>query len=168
MIDDGMEDGLGEEEAISKIGTIDAIKTQIISDIPLHRIVKKRMRPKKTLGTVEIVLLILGSPIWLTLCICALTIVVAIFVVLLALVICFWGVFASFTTAMFASMLGSFDFFIKGFFFPGLTGIGSSLFFMGLAMIFFIVCIYFTMGIMHLTKKITIFIKKCFIKREDE
>ena len=71
MIDDRMEDGLTEEEAVAGIGTVDMLVPQIVEEIPITRIVKERVRPKHTLRAWEIVLLILGSPIWLSLLIAA-------------------------------------------------------------------------------------------------
>ena len=64
-LEDRMEEGLSEEEAVSAIGTIDEIVQQIIADIPLSKIAKERIRPKRHLKVWETILLALGSPIWL-------------------------------------------------------------------------------------------------------
>ena len=65
MIEDQIEDGLSEEEAVSSIGEVDTVVKQIIADIPLSKLAKKRIRPEKDLKTREIILLILGFPLWL-------------------------------------------------------------------------------------------------------
>ena len=62
MIDDRMEEGMSEEEAISGIGSVEEIVSQIISEVPLTKIVKKRITPDRALRTWEIVLIVLGSP----------------------------------------------------------------------------------------------------------
>ena len=41
MIDDRIEEGMSEEEAVAAVGDIDAIVSDIISDIPLASIVKE-------------------------------------------------------------------------------------------------------------------------------
>ena len=57
MIDDKIEDGLSEEEAVAQIGSIDEIVSQIIAETPLTTLVKEKMKPKKGLKAWEIVLL---------------------------------------------------------------------------------------------------------------
>lgn len=51
MIEDRIEDGLSEEEAVSEIGTVDEIAEQIVSDIPLTKIVKEKIKPKRLICT---------------------------------------------------------------------------------------------------------------------
>mgnify|MGYP003303956627 CR=1 FL=1 len=43
MIDDRIEEGLTEEEAVAEIGSIDEIRAQIIKDIPLPKIIKEKV-----------------------------------------------------------------------------------------------------------------------------
>ena len=63
MIDDRMEDGLPEEEAVSEIGSPDEIAAQIMGDIPLSKIVKEKIKPKRKLSALEIVQLVVGFPL---------------------------------------------------------------------------------------------------------
>ena len=46
LIDDKIEDGLSEEEAVSKIGTVSEVVEQIVSETPLVRLVKEKIKPK--------------------------------------------------------------------------------------------------------------------------
>ena len=64
MIDDRIEDGLSEEEAVAALGSIDEIRAQIIKDTPLSRIVRECVKPTHKPGGFEIALLIIGFPIW--------------------------------------------------------------------------------------------------------
>lgn len=75
MIEDRKEDGISEEEAVSAVGTVDEIVAQVVSEIPLVKIAKERIKPKRRLSVGEIVLLILGSPIWLSLGIAAFAVI---------------------------------------------------------------------------------------------
>ena len=61
MLDDQMEEGLSEEEAVAAVGPVDEIVRQIIADTPLAKLAKERMRPRRQLKAWEIVLLVLGS-----------------------------------------------------------------------------------------------------------
>lgn len=67
MIDDQMEDGISEEDAVSSVGSVEDIVAQAVEEVPLAKIARERIRPKKPLRWVEILLLVLGSPIWLSL-----------------------------------------------------------------------------------------------------
>ncbi len=67
MIEDRIEEGFTEEEAVSEIGTVNEVVSQIVSETPLSKLVKERSRPKRTLRVWEIILLLLGSPIWISL-----------------------------------------------------------------------------------------------------
>ena len=42
MIADRMEDGLTEQEAIAEIGSVDEIAAQIVAEIPLAKLAKKK------------------------------------------------------------------------------------------------------------------------------
>ena len=53
-IDDRVEDGLTEEEAVEAIGTVDEVRDQIMAEIPLTKLVREKMRPKGRLRAWEI------------------------------------------------------------------------------------------------------------------
>ena len=55
MIEDHVEDGISEDEAVAEIGNVDEIVAQIMSEVSLTRLVKERVRPKRKLKTWEIV-----------------------------------------------------------------------------------------------------------------
>ena len=64
MIDDYVEDGLTEEEAISKIGSSDEIVSKLIKETSLTKIVKEHVKPKRKLKVWEIALIIVTFPLW--------------------------------------------------------------------------------------------------------
>ena len=63
-IDDRVEEGKTEEEAINDIGSIDEVVNNILRQTPLTKIVKEKVKPKRSLSSLEIVLLIVGFPLW--------------------------------------------------------------------------------------------------------
>ena len=65
MIDDRIEEGLSEDEAVSAVGDVNEIAAQTVAETPFAKIAKERIRPKRRLKAWEIVLIALGSPIFL-------------------------------------------------------------------------------------------------------
>ena len=104
MIDDRMEEGLCEEEAVAAIGEVSEIVRQAVADTPLAKIAKERIRPKRRLKTWEIVLLALGSPIWLSLAIAAAAVLFAVIVSLWSVILSLWAVFASLAVSAVAAV----------------------------------------------------------------
>ena len=64
MVDDRMEDGISEETAVSELGTVNKLVSQIIANIPLKNLIKEKMTAKKKLNAWDTVRIILGCPIY--------------------------------------------------------------------------------------------------------
>ena len=167
MIDNRTEEGLSEEEAISAIGSVDDIAEQIISETPLAKTAKEGIKPKRRFKTWEIVLLALGSPIWLALGISAIAIVFSLYISLWAIVISLWAVFASLAAYALGSISASIVFAFKGEKLTALTVSAAGIICAGLSIFIFFGCKSATKGIMKLTKKIALHIKKSFINKEE-
>ena len=166
MIDDRIEEGLSEEGAISDIGSVDEIAAQITSDIPLSRLIKERMKPQRRLSASVIVLLAIGSPLWLSLFIAAIAIGISFYAVIWALIITLWAVFASVATCSMGGTVAGILFTVRGQWSSGLAIIGASVFCIGLAIFLLFGCKNSTKGTILLTKKLTVAIKKCFVRKE--
>ncbi len=167
MIDDRMEDGLSEEQAVSAIGVVDDIAAQIISETPLIRIVKEKITPKKRLRVWEIVLLVLGSPIWLSLLIAILAIIISLYVSLWSVVISLWAAFASVVAGALGGIASGIGLALYQNTLTGIALIGIGIVCAGVLILFFFVCNAVTKGMLLLTKKIAVWIKNFFIKREE-
>lgn len=63
MLDDRIEEGLSEDAAVAEIGDAEEIVRQTVADIPLAKLAKERIKPKRRLKAWETVLLILVSPV---------------------------------------------------------------------------------------------------------
>lgn len=166
IIDDRIEDGMTEEQAVLDIGSVDCIASQIISDIPLSKLAKERIKPKRKMKAWEIVLLALGSPIWLSLAIAALAIVISLFAVLWSAILSIWAIFASLVACSFGGFVSGIFFVMCGNTLTRIAMIGASVFCAGVAIFAFFGCRAATRGIILLTKKIALGIKKCFVKKE--
>ena len=166
MIDDYIEDGLGEEEAVARIGRIDEIVDQIIADVPFAKLAKEKIKPKRKMRAWEIVLLAVGSPLWITLGAVALAVFLTLYAVLWTLVAVAWSVFAVFAACAPAGIALGVLSFVFGRPFPAMAYIGLGLVCAGLAIFAFFGCIAATKGCAVLTKKIALGIKKCFVRKE--
>lgn len=89
MIDDRMDEGMTENEAVEDIGSVNEIIQQILSESSLPKLVKRTVS-KNTIGSVwEIVLLAVGSPIWFPLLLTAIVIVLTVYIVIWSVVLSF-------------------------------------------------------------------------------
>lgn len=166
MIDDRMEDGLSEEDAIREIGSIDEIVSQTIADIPLAKLVKEKIKPNRTLRGWKIVLLVLGSPLWLPLLIAAFAVILSFYVVIWSVIISLWAVEALLAVYALCSMTAGVIFAFHGNGLTGISLISTGLISAGLTVFLFFGCKEVTKGILLLTKKIALGIKNIFIRKD--
>ena len=167
MIDDRIEEGLSEEEAVAQVGSVDEIVAQIIAETPFTKIAKERIKPKRQLKTWEIVLLALGSPIWFSLAIAAISVVFSLYVSLWSVVISFWAVFVSLAACSVGVLVDSAILAILGKGLAGVAMFSAGLICGGLSIFTFFGCKAATKGVIILTEKIAVGIKNCFIKKEE-
>lgn len=100
MIDDRIEEGKSEELAVAEMGPVDNVIRQIISEIPIQKIVRSRIIPKKKMSSLKIILLwIFGFPIWLPILIIGVVFFLVSYILLWSFVFCLGAV----TVALFAS-----------------------------------------------------------------
>ena len=166
MIDDRIEEGLSEQEAVSAIGTVDAIITQILADTPLTKLVKEKVKPKRTLKAWEIVLLILGSPIWLSLLIAAFVVILAVYVVIWSVVVALWSIEVAFAACSLGGIVSAVIFTFQGNGLTGLAMLSAGIICAGLSIFLFYGCKAATKGIVWLTKKMALGIKTLFVGKE--
>lgn len=168
MIDDRMEEGLSQEEAVAEIGSVKDIVSQIMSEIPLSRLVKEKVKPKRALRVWEIVLLALGSPIWISLLIAALAIVFSVYVVLWSVIICLWAAGLGIAGGSLGGILSAVIFTIQGNFLQGAAVLGATLVCAGIFILWFFICQQTLKGILLLTKKLALGFKYLFVGKEKE
>ena len=165
MIEDRMEDGFSEEEAVSAVGSVDEIAAQIAAEIPLAKIVTNKIKPKRRLKAWEIVLLALGSPIWISLGIAAFAVILSLYISLWAVIISLWAVFGSVVVCAFGVIVAGIGFALGVNGLVGMAMIGAGVICAGLSILAFYGCKAATKSILLLTKKMAIWIKNCFVKR---
>ena len=166
MIDDRAEEIGSEEAAVAEIGPVDDVVSQIMSEIPLTKIVKERVRPKQGVRAWEVILLVLGSPVWLSLLIALAAVILSIYIVIWSIVISVWAV----ETALAASVLVCLAVFtyllIRGRAAKAFFVLGAAIVCAGLAVLCFFPCLGITRGMLKLTKNIVFKLKTWFAGKE--
>ena len=166
MIDDRMEEGISEEEAVAGIGPVSEVIRQIISEIPLSRIVKEKIRPKRTLRAWEIVLLVLGFPLWFPLLIAAFAVLLSLYLALWALLVSLWSIEVSLAALALAGIAVSVLQAVRGQFLPAVFLLGAALFCGGAAVFLFPACTAASKGLVLLAKKAVDSLKNLFVRKE--
>ncbi len=154
MIDDRIEDGLSEREAVMEIGSVDLIAEQIKKEAAAVKAAKRDGKTKRSLGSGQILLLILGSPIWLSLIIAAGAVCFSLYASAWAVVVSLWAAFASVVIASFGGVILSIVNVFLGNALTGAAVFSASLVCFGLSIFFFYGCKAISNGLIQLTKKI--------------
>ena len=155
MIDDRMEDGLSEEEAVAAIGNLDEIVQQILGETPRPPVVvkpeQKQQKPKQdNTKTWLIILLVLGSPVWIPLLASAIGTVIGIYVSLWSVVIALYAGFLALAVSSVGCIVGSF--FMIGRLAGGIVAWGAALVCAGLAILLLLLANLAAKGMVKLNK----------------
>ena len=163
MIDDRMEDGISEEEAVSQMGDVNEIISQIIAETPLTKLVKEKIKPNRKMKVWEIVLLVLGSPVWLPLLLAVIIVILAVYLVIWTVIVSLWAMDVSVGASALAGVVSGVIFISEGNVLSGVAMIGAGIFCAGLSIFMFHGSKAATVGAVRLTKKIALGIKNCFV-----
>ena len=167
-INDRMEDGLTEEQAVAALGSPDDIVAQTLADIPLARLVKEKVRPKRRLSALAIALIVVGSPVWLSLAIAVLAVTLSLFVALWSVVVSLWATFAALVGVALGGLVGGIGFAVGGQLLPGLALLAAGLVCAGLAIFLFFGCKAATRGTAILAQRIVLGVKFAFVGKENK
>lgn len=166
MIDDRMEEGFLEAQAVNEIGSVDTVVAQIWADIPLAKLVKENVKPNSPMKAWEIILLILGSPVWLSLLIAALAVIFFVYAVMWSVIVSLWAIEVSFIACSFGGFVSTGIIAFTGNNPAGLAMLSAGLLFAGISIFLFFGCKAATKGILLLTKKMAFGIKTLFARKE--
>ena len=194
MIDDRIEEGVSEEDAVAQIGDVNTIVRSVLAEIPqrasekqdttevqeapkvitrvekpTHQAETPKKERKKGMEPWQIVLLILGFPLWLPLLAVAFSLVITLIAVLWSVVATLWG-------ALFGTLVGvglgvtlfGICCIIAGKWLVGIACFGGGIACVGLAIFAFFGCIYATKGAAWLTKMTFVGIGRLFQGRRDK
>lgn len=169
MIDDRIEEGLSEEEAVKALGSVEDIIEAILVDTSLPKLVKAKAKSNHMLRGWEILLIVLGSPLWVSLLMGVICIIFAIYMVLLSMILVVYTVGISFVVSGIMCVAAAVIVICMGrklmtaLF---LTGLGFVC--VGIGMLLFPWLNKIIIGIMNIGKGILLGIKHCFIGRRNK
>ncbi|MEG1548729.1 MAG: DUF1700 domain-containing protein [Clostridia bacterium] len=165
MIEDRTEDGMDELEAVAALGTLDDIVKEIMLDISLPRLIKASIKPKHTLCAWQIVLIVLGSPVWLPLIFAFMAVIVAVYVAIWAVIISlFSGVAALCASGIVGIAAAAVIFPLK--LSSGLLILGISMACVGIGILAFFGVKKLSVWLIKLTERFLKAVKGMFIKKE--
>lgn len=163
MIDDRVEDGMSEVEAVEALGNIEEIISQILSEVSLPKLVKEKVKPKRALKVWEIVLLVLGAPLWIPLLAAVILTVLAVYLSVWSVIISLYVVDLAVVICGIAFVRLAVAFLFGGQFVSGGVALGAGLVCMGLSILLFFAFNLVTKGILWASKKVLLGIKGLFI-----
>ena len=157
MIDDRIEEGCSEEEAVEKVASSDDILGQ---NERRTRVMKAANGEKSGL---TIALLIIGSPIWIALLCSAFAVLISFW----AAVVSLWATFIALIASSLGCTVAAIPFAIIEGAAGGLACFGAGCVCAGLAVFAYYGCRVMTKGMWLVTKKSVIGIKNLFVKKEE-
>ncbi len=167
MINDRIEDGLTEEEAVAEIGSVDAVVEQIMAEIPFSTLVRTRVKPKRKLRAWELVLLIVGAPVWFPLAIAAFAVAFSLYITVWSVLIAFYAAALGLAAGAVAGIVGIFVYLKAGKPAGAAFSGGSAAVCAGLAILAFIGTLALTKCVIKGTGRLLLGIKKSLVGKED-
>ena len=166
MIEDRMEEGLSEEDAVSAVGSIEEIAAQIQQELCGVASVSEKPKAKRQMKTWEIVLLVLGSPVWLSLAIAAVAVGISVYAVAWSLVVSLWAVFVALAASGAAVIVMGVVYLCQGNT-AGVALVGAGMICTGLSMFLCLGCKALTRDCAAATKNSVLWILHRLIGKED-
>lgn len=170
MIDDRMEEGLSEQDAVVAIGSLDEIAAHIMADLSHAENVKntkKKVNIKRRLTAGEITLLAVGSPIWLSLLIAVLAAMISLYASLWAVIVSLWACFGALVGGALGGVVGGVVLALTGNAVSGIALVGAAMVCAGLAILAFFACRAASKGTLWLTRRVAQGIRDCLMKKEE-
>lgn len=140
MIEDRMEDGLTEEEAVQAIGPVDDIAAQILAEtalplLPIPAAEERRPSYGRKIGMAA--LLILGSPVWVPLLLAAGAIVLSLYIAAWSILLALYAVDLALAAGAVGGGMGAVVLLCTGHTVQALLFLGASLLCAGVSILLF-------------------------------
>ena len=171
MIDERIDDGLSEEEAVEAMGTVEEAVNQILTEIPLPKIVVNKVKPKqKSKGgrlALLIIALVLTCWFWLPISIAIIAVFLCVYICFWVVIIVLYAVDLAFAAGGLGGVLLGIFFIITGHVGTGLGFIGAGLFLIGSSVMLFIPFTKLAKLLVKASRKFVLWIKKLLTKKKD-
>ena len=178
MIEDRMEEGMSEADAVAGLGDIGRIVEVIQYEMPVTSLVVSSVREKTNEAKAKaesrwpawgkglvIALLIIGSPIWVSLLIAGLGLLVGLLAAKLAIIVAVAAVVLAMAVGSVAALvIGCANLFSQPA--AGIALIGAGLLGVGLTILAYLLAVIIIKGIIQLIKLLFHWLKGLFVKKE--
>ena len=163
-IDDRVEEGFSEEDAVADIGAVDEIAALILNARSENNDREQAAgRERRSLKWWELVLIIVGFPLWGSLLISVISMIFFLYISVWTVLIALWAVFGALCAYALGALAGGTVLAVTGTFYTGIALVGVGLICGGLAIFMFFGSNAATNGVILLTKKAIKGIKKLFV-----
>lgn len=143
MVDDRIEEGMTEEEAVASLGDVNDIAQQIINDTP--PITKAINKTKTSSKSLNIILLIITFPIWFPLFFACGAAILSVFAAIWGLIIALFAVVA-------ALLFGGFAVIVTAIYYTASVSMPVLLFGCGCGLVLISLAIFSCFGVVAITK----------------
>lgn len=169
MIDDRMEEGMSEEEAVASLEPVEEIAQEILCDQPLPDLLQARTdaasKAPRRRSALQITLIILGFPLWFPLLLAGGIVVLALYLVVWSLIVALYAVVGALgISALMGVAFGVWQMFLNP---------ASGLFLVGTGAICAGLCIFSVFGVqelsiqlIRLTTRLGRWVKSLLIRKE--
>ncbi len=168
MLDDLTEGGMTEPEAVASLGSADAIAEEILMDLPLPKLVKARMKPKRRMRAWEIVLIAAGAPVWAPILLGLVAVALAVYITLWAVVLSLYAADLALAVSVPTGIITAVLLFVQGQPAGGLLLLGAGLVLAGLTVLWLLLCNLTAKGVWQLGKLTLRGTKACFVRKKGE
>ena len=166
MLEDSIEDGMSEEEAVASLGDPANIVKEILSQTSLTKLIKNKVSLKRKLRVWEIILICVGSPIWGALAISAAAVFFSVFVSLWAVIVSLWAVELSLAVGGIGCFLmGCLQLFL-GYPIRAMIFLGTCFVALGLSWFGWYLCKMLTVLLLKGSKAFGLLVKSLFVEKE--
>ncbi len=163
MLDDRIEEGLSEEEAVKALGNVEEIAKQILADNDLQP--KEKSKGRSLKGWV-IALLIIGSPLWLSLAVTVVALAFAFYVVVWAFMVTMYAVNFFFAVIGVAAVPFAFYLLVSENGAAWAATLGGGLVLVGASILLFFGCNALWKAGVWFTKKSLLSLRSTIVKKE--
>ena len=140
MINDRMEEGLTEEQAVAAVGTVESVIAQTVVEVPVS-VLQENNAGKKSQDKLFWVLLIIGAPLWLSLGVTVFAVAVSLYT---AILLSAWAVFISVSVSGVACALQGAVLLFGQHWLTGIAVLGTAAFCFGGSVFLFVGCKWVT------------------------
>lgn len=165
MIDDRIEDGMQEEEAVAALEDIDEIVKRIQLEQPLSALVWEKVKPKRVLKGWELLLLIVGAPLWIPLMVAAACVFLAVYLVIWTAVLALWSVVAALLASAGFGLVTFVVLLLQGSVTTAFFILGAALFCGGLGIFSLFPVKWLSRGLIRLTGRFIVAVKSIFVQK---